>query len=114
MLATTLPARTHGAVPVKLLGAMLALGLTLGACSWSWSSGVNYGLAIEPGAARASVVVYRAARRALHDLMYSNGIGAAADALYASAEGPLNKVPELCVEGFCIGSSTLHGLAHQI
>ena len=114
MLATTLPTRPHGAVSLKLLGAVLALGLSAAACSWTWTNGVNYGVVIEPGAARANVEIYRAARRALHDLMYSDGIGTAADALYASAKGPLDKVPELCVSDVCLGASTLHSLAHHI
>jgi len=98
----------------KLIGALLALTLVSAACSITWTGGVNYGVVTEVEAGRVNIEIYRAARRALHDVMYSGGIGVAADYIYASANGPISQAPELCVEGFCVGASTLHALAHEI
>ncbi len=65
-----------------------ALALSLSACQITWSLGTTHGAIVEPGAARASVGIWRVPTRVLHSVLESKGIDLVQDLLCSQGRFP--------------------------
>jgi hypothetical protein len=68
--------------------AALAIVLAVPACQISWKVGATHGAIIEPAAARASVGIWRAPTRLLHQVYEGGGIDVVQDILCSQATFP--------------------------
>ncbi|MEZ5181235.1 MAG: hypothetical protein R2702_05090 [Acidimicrobiales bacterium] len=77
--------------PTRRLAVALAVlcCVGLGACQISWRLGTTHGAIVEPGAARASIGIWRAPTRLLADLEQSRGVDLVQDILCASGRFPV-------------------------
>lgn len=94
--------------------ALLATVLLCAACNIDWQVNKNFGTAIEPGAVRASVNIYRTPRKLLYNVYQQNGIGPVQDLIYASGTGPLTKISGFCVANVCLQSGFLRSVFHGL
>lgn len=70
----------------------LAVVLLLTSCQISWELHKTHGVIVEPGAARASVGVWREPSRVLYDIYSGNGIDMVQDILCYSGKFPVPHV----------------------
>lgn len=115
-LAAPRPRGSFSESPVRkrlvMSGVALLSVVVLGACQINWQANKNFGVAVEPTAARISLAIYRVPRSLLYSVLYSAGPGAVADIIYAKGNGPLSKLPQVCVGSVCIGASSVKSLWH--
>ncbi len=93
---------------------LLAVVLLASACQIDWQQNKNFGVVIEPGAARASMAIYRAPRKLLYTIYQQKGIRPVQDIIYASGNGPLTKMSGFCVANACYQSGFLRDEFHEL
>lgn len=94
--------------------ALLVTTLLCAACNINWQVNRNFGTAIEPGAVRASINIYRVPRKLLYVVYQEKGIRPVQDLIYASGTGPLTKISGFCVANVCLQSGFLRSVFHGL
>lgn len=105
----TLRVRAPRLLAVGALSLIALLGVTGCDGSVGWKLGKTHGAIIEPGAARASLGIYRAPRHALYQVYRAGGTKAAQDVLWAVGAPP---VVTVSVKGVSLSSAALNRKMH--